>query len=349
MAGYSTPNWVNDSTANPINAENLTAIGEGIELSEHPYGVCSTASASADKTVTIDYSGTLTLFDGLTIRVLFQNGNSAESPTLNVNGTGATPLRLINKTTPHFIPLLGGAIVTLTYSGSRWVASGMPTLYVSAGQKDGETLGAKATAEGENTIASGDYSHAEGTNTTATGEKAHAEGSSSVASGNVSHAQGVGTMALGYASHSQGYSTRASGEASTAEGYIAYATGDYSHAGGKQTRAENRSQNVFGEFNVADPSGASATDKGTYVEIVGNGTANNARSNARTLDWSGNETLAGKLTLGDAPTADMDAATKKYVDDADATLTSDVSDLRSAFDALGLSVVSGKLCVTYTT
>jgi len=31
---------------------------------------------------------------------------------------------------------------------------------------------------------------------------------------------------------------------------------------------------------------------------VGNGTAEDARSNARTLDWSGNETLQGSLTLG---------------------------------------------------
>jgi chitodextrinase len=33
-----------------------------------------------------------------------------------------------------------------------------------------------------------------------------------------------------------------------------------------------------------------------YVEIVGNGTATDARSNARTLDWAGNEWLAGNLT-----------------------------------------------------
>ena len=53
----------------------------------------------------------------------------------------------------------------------------------------------------------------------------------------------------------------------------------------------------------------------TYVEIVGNGNAS-TRSNARTLDWSGNETLAGKLTVGAGPTNNMDVATKQYVDDA---------------------------------
>jgi hypothetical protein len=69
---------------------------------------------------------------------------------------------------------------------------------------------------------------------------------------------------------------------------------------------------------VADDSPASGTQRGNYIEIVGNGTDPRPQSlsNARTLDWNGNERLAGKLTLGAAPTNDMDAATRKYVDDA---------------------------------
>lgn len=64
------------------------------------------------------------------------------------------------------------------------------------------------------------------------------------------------------------------------------------------TIANHESQHVFGEYNEADPSQAEAYERGTYVEIVGKGTAYNARSNARTLDWNGNEWLAGNLTLG---------------------------------------------------
>ena len=37
---------------------------------------------------------------------------------------------------------------------------------------------------------------------------------------------------------------------------------------------------------------------GKYAEVIGNGDSDNARSNARTLDWDGNEELAGGLTLG---------------------------------------------------
>ena len=35
-----------------------------------------------------------------------------------------------------------------------------------------------------------------------------------------------------------------------------------------------------------------------YAEIIGNGVASNNRSNARTLDWNGNEELQGTIYLG---------------------------------------------------
>lgn len=78
----------------------------------------------------------------------------------------------------------------------------------------------------------------------------------------------------------------------------------YGHVEGRGNILRSRTQHVFGEYNVMDPNptvGTSATrNNASLVEIVGNGTADNARSNARTLDWSGNEMLAGNLTLGGA-------------------------------------------------
>jgi hypothetical protein len=38
-----------------------------------------------------------------------------------------------------------------------------------------------------------------------------------------------------------------------------------------------------------------------YVEIIGNGTSNNALSNARALDWDGNEYLGGNLYINCNP------------------------------------------------
>ncbi len=346
-------------------------------------------------------------------------------------------------------------------------------LYVVAGRKSGSTLGDKATAEGNDTTASGNFAHAEGNDTTASGKSTHAEGYKTTADspytadagahaegyqtrasgqgahaegngtqanslwGNGAHAEGDGTMAFasghaegkdtyasnahaegkntlayGLSSHAEGFggdssnrvpiltvsgpttgttysvlsgyevfgqmplvgtrperavtvwygSTaytvtnwgngsitldralpgepvtdaslsiigRAVGAGSHAEGGMTVALAEYSHAEGQQTVAKgaashaegkgttatHRAQHVFGEYNVADPSTAGSENRGMYVEVVGNGTSDGARDNARTLDWHGNETLAGKLTLGMDPIGTMDAATKGYVDAA---------------------------------
>ena len=170
-------------------------------------------------------------------------------------------------------------------------------------------------AEGASTKAYSMNSHAEGASTTASGISSHAEGASTTASGSYSHAEGASTTASGNYSHAEGGSTTASGGYSHAEGYYTTASGNYSHAEGYNTTAQRRSQHVFGEYNILDNTGSNNSSKGSYIEIVGKGTSGSNRSNARTLDWSGNEVLAGKLTVGAAPTNDMDVATKKYVDD----------------------------------
>ena len=88
------------------------------------------------------------------------------------------------------------------------------------------------------------------------------------------------------------------GSNSIVENQASQASGSSSHAEGIGTIANHKSQHVFGEYNTADGSSAAATARGNYVEIVGKGTGTSARSNARTLDWSGNEVLAGGLTAG---------------------------------------------------
>jgi hypothetical protein len=75
------------------------------------------------------------------------------------------------------------------------------------------------------------------------------------------------------------------------------ASGMMSTTHGFKTISNHKSQFAFGEYNIADDSTANANSRGNYVEIVGNGTKTTP-SNARTLDWSGNEKLAGSLTLG---------------------------------------------------
>ena len=153
-------------------------------------------------------------------------------------------------------------------------------------------------AEGQGTIASGQAAHAEGQDTTASAARTHAEGYNTTASFIQAHAEGQSTTASGQAAHAEGSSTVASGNFSHAECRNTTASGSASHAEGRRTIANHLCQHVFGEANIADISSAAYSARGTYVEIVGNGTADDDRSNARALDWSGNEYLAGDVYVG---------------------------------------------------
>lgn len=83
---------------------------------------------------------------------------------------------------------------------------------------------------------------------------------------------------------------------SSAEEDNNYTIGISATALGENTKALNKAQHVFGRFNIPSQS-ITGQPYGTYVEIVGNGIDNDDRSNARTLDWEGNESLAGSLIL----------------------------------------------------
>lgn len=150
-----------------------------------------------------------------------------------------------------------------------------------------KATGAQSFAQGNNTTASNWNAHAEGDSTTASGRYSHAEGSGTTSSGYGTHAEGGSTSASGMNAHAEGNNTSASEFAGHAEGSWTTASGQYSHAEGFHVTASGQAQHAGGQYNIIDS---------TSLEIIGNGTANNARSNARTLDKSGNEWLAGNLT-----------------------------------------------------
>ena len=165
---------------------------------------------------------------------------------------------------------------------------------LSRGRKANTTVGEKSSAFGNNVTASGKNSHAEGTITIASATDSHAEGYGTTASGNQAHSEGYNTTASGMYSHSEGFNSEASGFVSHAEGNHTTASANNSHSEGYYTTARCRSQHVSGEYNVADLTGTSS-ERGEYAEIIGNGTADNSRSNARVLDWNGNERIKGDL------------------------------------------------------
>ena len=143
-------------------------------------------------------------------------------------------------------------------------------------------------AEGEYSKASNDCSHAEGSGCTASGTNSHAEGEYCEAIGIDSHSEGNRCIASAVGSHVEGYSCVASGNYSHAEGHNCVASGNYSHAGGDGTVAASSYQVAIGKYNIEDTSFI-------YSFIIGNGSGDDARSNALTVDWGGNIT-APKLT-----------------------------------------------------
>ena len=165
----------------------------------------------------------------------------------------------------------------------------------SMNRKSGTTVGNRSSTLGYNATASGDFSHAEGNKTTASGDCSHAEGEQTTAAASYSHAEGHFTAATNYNAHAEGYSTLAAGDSAHAEGKETTASGYYSHAEGFGTTTEHKSAHVCGEYNIADPAKTNVDQRGTYVIIVGNGESTSKRSNAHTLDWSGNAWFAGTV------------------------------------------------------
>ena len=85
-----------------------------------PYGVCSTAASTTAKTVTVD---NFSLETGAMVMVKFTDKNSASTPTLNVNGTGAKAIRRYGTTaigTNARDSWTAGTVIVLVYDGTAW-------------------------------------------------------------------------------------------------------------------------------------------------------------------------------------------------------------------------------------
>lgn len=88
-------------------------------------------------------------------------------------------------------------------------------------------------------------------------------------------------------------------EGSVAEGSTTTASGYQSHAEGIYTKASSSYQHAQGKYNIEDTSNK-------YADIIGNGTSNDARSNAATVSWEG---ISWSQTDVRAGGADQGAAT----------------------------------------
>ena len=128
--------------------------------------------------------------------------------------------------------------------------------------------------------------------------------------GRYSMAEGTGGTASGKYSHAEGYACEATGEGAHASGLFTEASGAYSNTQGRFTVADQDYQTAIGKFNTENNT--------NNLFAIGNGTAGNARSDAFTVDESGNVMCAGALTAGNIDagltSSTVDTAAGSYQD-----------------------------------
>ena len=202
-----------------------------------------------------------------------------------------------------------------------------------AGEVDGEVMDGTITTEsldapravGYATVAVGKSAEASGYLTVAWKPCSHAEGYRTRAMGDAAHAEGAASEALADRAHAEGNTTVASGAAAHSEGGMTRARGDWTHAEGIGTVADAWAGHVQGCYNELD------TGK-RYLHIVGNGSSDEHRSNAHTLDKMGNAWYAGSVACR-APRSGSEAVTLDYAEDLLAgRLTDKIAFLRGVAD-----------------
>lgn len=128
------------------------------------YAECSTSDGNAAKTANVtDANGnsyTFLLAKGSVVYVKFKSSNTASAPTLNINGTGAKPIKrygTMDPLTTTDTAWIAGSVVCLVYDGTYWQMTGwLNSTYTNAklGQGYGTCETAEATMEKEVTLSS---------------------------------------------------------------------------------------------------------------------------------------------------------------------------------------------------
>ena len=246
-----------------FNNSTMTASGNGSSI--HGY-------ATSNSTITASGISS-TVYGSTTMGVITASGTGsfihglASNGTMAASGMGSSIHGYVSKST---ITASGyGSAIYGHASNSTMTASGIGSFI--HGDADG------STTKGSIMTASGRGSSIQG----------YVYGSTMTASSN-------GSVIYGYAYNS---TITASGMGSAIYGYASESTMTASDAGSvalnESTHALKRAQLAIGSFNTDDSATTtthSSNNKhyGTYAFIIGNGTGENARSNALTVDWQGN-------------------------------------------------------------
>lgn len=232
---------------------------------------------------------TTTVVDGVLYFALDHSGVIPSTFTsLTIDGTSIEPFTL----TYDRYSVLIDRDTYVSYSGKPVevvyeTASPVPVLFFGSVNTE-LTIGANSVAFGRN-------SQAPGIQSLACGRYAIASGDTSIALGSTVHAGGPSSVAIGSSSK-----TGVGAKAAFAAGFSAEANGVASIALGTGVVASCAGEIVIGMHNdYTNDQVPQPGMLGQYAFIIGNGTADNARSNALTVDWLGNLIAAGNITDSD--------------------------------------------------
>lgn len=160
-------------------------------------------------------------------------------------------------------------------------------------------MGLGCSANGDFSISTGSMCQASGDKSIAGGIFTQANGEYSIAFGGELANTQIRTQANGRMGVAIGYGCVADGNNSRAIGQAVHTNGTLSTGIGDRITANGRLHFAIGKYNAVE-------EGDLYAFSVGNGTSEEARSNAFTLDWEGNgcyqgkvESKSGVLKLGD--------------------------------------------------
>lgn len=236
-------------------------------------------SATGDSSIVIGSNSNASAINAIAIgKYLTASGVNATAMGRNSTASGR-----LSFATGYGTTALGD---TSTAMGSQTYAWGRSS--VAMGSRT-QATGQYSIALGNNGKASGDNSTVMGYNSIASGISSTAIGYGNSVSGDYSTAMGQGNNAAGDNTTVMGQGSYATGNYATAIGQGNYASGDHAVAMGLQTKSKAYGGFTTGLFN--DTAAATSTfyiSSTNRIFQIGNGTANNARSNAMTVLQNGN-------------------------------------------------------------
>ena len=317
-------NLINGNAAGSLRGINALAEDDTYTMGENAFAVGENPKASG---LNAFASGYLTVAEG-TDSHAEGAGSQALGSSSHAEGNGTKASGSISHAEGWNTRAIGAATHV---EGTTTAALG---IYSHSEGSGSTALGSSSHAEGSGTIANSPSSHSEGAGATYTRK---ITGDLNTKSYTINDATGIfkgaiiRRMVLSQSNVLCGRVTKIEDNIITLDKTLSYpnetegltevnvtvhvgglALGTASHVEGTGTIASNKSQHVNGEYNIIDENyNLNPTQKGKYVNIIGNGTSNTARSNAHTLDWNGNAWFAGDVYINSTSGINKDEGSKK--------------------------------------